>query len=300
MSFAPAEVPSPPTHRGPVVHPTNADYQHEGSIHSDATASELGFRGGTIAGSAHLDTVASLAVDVFGERWWETGGVSMYFRHATIDGEPTFALFDEPEPVERSTNWQTFTDWQGVARVVTPDHVVVGEGSISIGNPSTPSELAARDLRHNRTESRLLSGIDRGDAISSTTRQIESRRVRQRCENGVITIPLNSYVHGSPWGAPIAPLSAIIDLVSDVVGVELLPRIGEAVGMWGALEVRFHGRPVPLDTDLVVSGVVAAVGSSPKTEILWYDTSIELSGQLIATARVLTRFVKASSPLWKS
>ena len=35
--------------------PRNSAAEVKGSIHDDATASKLGFRGGTVAGSIHMD-----------------------------------------------------------------------------------------------------------------------------------------------------------------------------------------------------------------------------------------------------
>src|SRR5262245_38272034 len=58
-----------------------------GSIHDDATASKLGFRGGTVAGSIHMDQYATALVDVFGPAWFERGALSLYFINATIDNE---------------------------------------------------------------------------------------------------------------------------------------------------------------------------------------------------------------------
>lgn len=59
-----------------------------GSIHDDATAQKLGFRGGTIAGSVHMGQFPPVLTHVFGDRWWQTGSMSLYFRFATIDNEP--------------------------------------------------------------------------------------------------------------------------------------------------------------------------------------------------------------------
>jgi hypothetical protein len=58
-----------------------------GSIHDDETATALGFRGGTVAGSVHLDQFPPLLLQAFGQPWFETGSLSLYFRHATTDGE---------------------------------------------------------------------------------------------------------------------------------------------------------------------------------------------------------------------
>ena len=40
---------------GPVRHPVNFSRDAKGSIHDDATAQTLGFRGGTVAGNIHFE-----------------------------------------------------------------------------------------------------------------------------------------------------------------------------------------------------------------------------------------------------
>ena len=53
-----------------------------------------------------------------------------------------------------------------------------------------------------------------------------------------------------------------------------------------------------VDTDYELSGRVVALGSSPKTENMWYDMSVRDGDRIVATMRNLTRFMKASSPLY--
>ena len=73
---------------GPYRAPVNASADAAGSIHDDATAQRLGFRGGTVAGSIHMDQFPPILMHAFGARWFETGGLSTYFLHATTGGEP--------------------------------------------------------------------------------------------------------------------------------------------------------------------------------------------------------------------
>jgi hypothetical protein len=86
---------------GPVRRPCNVSAHVQGSIHDDATATALGFRGGTVAGSIHMDQFPPLLLEAFGQGWFETGSLSLYFRHATTDGEPVQAFVERPPPGER-------------------------------------------------------------------------------------------------------------------------------------------------------------------------------------------------------
>ena len=56
-----------------IRHPRNLSADSKGSIHDDATAAELGFRGGTVAGDIHLEQFGGIMVEAFGQSWFERG-----------------------------------------------------------------------------------------------------------------------------------------------------------------------------------------------------------------------------------
>ncbi len=278
--------------RGRTVYPTNSDYNTPGGIHDDATAQGLGFRGGTIAGSAHLDTFVPLLLDAFGSDWFVTGSLSVYFRHATTDGEPTVAIVDEP--IDGTRPWP---DRLLRVRMEMPNGTLVGEGTASVGTCDGSSELGGRDLRHDSSSARILSGFERGAMFGPVQAHIDAQRVVWGCERRITEV-LDWYRGPSPWGGPVAPPSAVIDLVSSVAGDLLAAQLGPAVGLWGALEVTHVSGPVLLDQPYDVTVAIAAVADSPKTEILWTDATVRSAETLVATIRILNRFVKASSPMW--
>lgn len=278
--------------RGRTVRPSNADYNDPGGIHDDATAQGLGFRGGTIAGSSHLDTFVPVLLEAFGDDWFRSGSLSMYFRHATTDGEPTHASVELPDAAATPIR-----DAQVRAVVEMSDGTLVGEGTAGVGSSSELTALDARDLRHDPSAARVLRDVVLGEVLGPVTVSVDGARLARGCERRITEV-LDWYRGPSPFGGPIAPPSALIDLFSSVAGAELLPRLGEAVGMWGAMEVRHHHGPLFVDRPYDVTITIAAVGDSPKTEILWYDAAAHDAGTLVATARVLSRFVKASSPLY--
>ena len=67
----------------------------EGSIHDDATAENLGFRGGTVAGNVHMNQFPPVLVEIFGPEWFERGNLSLSFKNATVDKEQV-QVFAEP------------------------------------------------------------------------------------------------------------------------------------------------------------------------------------------------------------
>src|SRR5262245_24986710 len=50
------------------------------SIHDDATAQKLGFKGGTIEGPTHFSQFAPLCERLWGRAWFESGCISAHYR----------------------------------------------------------------------------------------------------------------------------------------------------------------------------------------------------------------------------
>src|SRR3954468_13660426 len=72
---------------GPFRQPRNSAAEVKGSIHDDATAAKLGFKGGTVAGSIHMDQFVPGLLALYGDAWFQTGSLSLYFTQATVDAE---------------------------------------------------------------------------------------------------------------------------------------------------------------------------------------------------------------------
>jgi len=276
---------------GPVRRPRNLAAGVVGSIHDDATATALGFRGGTVAGSIHMDQFPPLALRAFGSGWFEDGSLSLYFRHATTDGEPVRAFIEQP-PRQR--------DVQTRAWATTTDDVVVAEGTAGRGDPAETSALRSRDMRPvDPAELRILAGLKPGAALGDVTLNLDGERQRQRIERGGMTEPLDWYTGSSPWGGPIAAPSAVVDLLYARLLHDAKASMGDHVGLFGAIEIRFASGPVLLDRRYRVTGEVAAVSQTPKTEVLWFDSRAQdAGGRLVAEMRMMLRQLKQSSPLY--
>lgn len=273
---------------GPVRRPVNLAAQSKGSIHDDATAQKLGFRGGTVAGSIHMDQFPPILLQAFGPAWFETGSLSMQFRNATTGGEPVIASVQRPA--------SDATDATVAVRMVRDDGMLVGEGTASVGSPAQPSHLFQLDLRPSPPdELRLLTGVHAGDATSAFEGAVDGAAIRGRIDRGGVTEPLAWYTGPSPWGGPVASPQGLVQLLyARSTGTF---RAAGAVGLFGAIEVRHHAGPVFLDRTYQVSGTVAAVGASPKTEYVWFDTAATDpdSGTVVASMRMQLRWMKASS-----
>lgn len=275
--------------RSPVRRPQVGVNPGTGSIHDDTTAQTLGFRGGTIAGSLHMDQFPALLVEAFGHRWFETGSLSLSFKHATIGGEPVIALIGRPGGT---------ADEQVEARVEQPDGNLVATGTASVGEPPSPTHLSSVDLRPSPSGSlKILEGVAPGTPLSHRAR-VDGFALAERVTRGAVPDPFGWYTGPSPWGGPVANPSAVVQLLRNR-GHEFGPHVGDAVGLFGAIEIRHRAGPVMLDTDYEVTGQVVSVGASPRTEYVWYDTTArDASGAPVATMRMQLRWMTASSPLY--
>jgi acyl dehydratase len=278
---------------GPVRRPRNLAAHIVGSIHDDDTAAALGFRGGTVAGSVHLDQFPPLLLQAFGQRWFETGSLSLYFRHATTDGEAVQAFVERPLPGA--------ADSQVRAWMTTPAGEFVAEGTAAVGDPRVPSALHERDLRPaDPAELRILKAVQAGDVLGDLRAAVNSERQRSVIEQEAMTEPLDWYSGPSPWGGPIASPSGVVGLLYTQLLAETKETMGEHVGLFGAIEIRFRAGPVLLDRDYRVTGEVAAVSQTPKTEVLWFDSrALDDRDEPVAQMRMMLRQMKQSSPLYR-
>ena len=275
---------------GPLRRSVNQAQNVAGSIHNDEVASKLGFRGGTVAGSIHLELFPPLLLEAFGPRWFERGTLSINFRNPTTDREPVRATLEKP-PLEAASA-------QVEARILSADDVLVGEGTASVGDPEEPSALLALDLsRYEVGDLRILEDVSAGDDIPAA--DVEMPVDVQAARLSVITEPLEWYSGDSPWGGPIASPATIVHYLYEHPARVIGRKAGRAVGLFGAIEVRHIHGPLVLDNRYSVGGTDVAVGESPKTEYVWFESYADsLNGTRVAEMRMQLRWMKASSPLY--
>jgi hypothetical protein len=269
----------------------NGALDQKGSIHDDATAAKLGFRGGTVAGSVHMDQFPPLLLRAFGPGFFETGALSLYFQNATIDRERVRAWAEEPAT--------------GVTQIGVfmkrEDGLLVCEGTASLGDHSR-SALRTRDLRGGEPgDLRILAALAPGRELGAEKVRLGPERQAQRIARDLCSGALDWYTGPSPWGGPIAAPSAAVELLWAAPTRALREHTGRAVGLFGAIEVAHHAGPILLDATYTVSARVVAVGQSPKTEYLWFDSlATDERGRDVASMRMLLRFMKASSPRYSA
>lgn len=276
---------------GPLRRSVNQAQQVAGSIHNDAVASKLGFRGGTVAGSIHLELFPPVLLEAFGDRWFERGTLSINFRNPTTDREPVRALVKQP--VDGATNVQVD------AWIEREDGLLVGEGTASVGDPGELPALQQIDVtRFEAKTPRILAGLTAGGTIPEADVDMSSKAQLARLD--VITEILECYTDPSRWSGLVASPATIVHFLYTHPARFIGRSAGGAVGLFGAIEVRHVNGPLLLDRTYRVGGEILAIGESPKTEYVWFESYADTpEGTRIAEMRMQLRWMKASSPLYQ-
>jgi hypothetical protein len=262
--------------------PVNSAAQARGSIHDDATASKLGFRGGTVAGSIHMDQFAPVVLKLYGEDWWKRGNMSFYFRQATVDREPVRAFGKSGEPHARlwMENESGALITEGAASCRGHDEGTVVENL-----------MKSQDAPH---ALRILKNVKIGDETTGLEVTVTREALDRRLEH--ITEALSVY----QGVKAILPPSMIVQLFRGSAQEQLYKTDGPAVGLFGAIEIQQINGPLRAETPYKVRAKVLALTESPKTENVWYRAwaADPATGEDIGTMLMYLRYMKASSNLY--
>jgi len=262
----------------------------EGSIHDDSTAEQLGFRGGTVAGDIHMNQFPPVLLKIFGDVWFERGNLSLSFKNATVDREKVQVFAEKPEDFTQQVRvWME-----------REDGLLVCSGTATIGDHSG-SELQTKDLRSCdpadlKILNRLHSGLSLGsfDVLATPDKQFD------RYDKHLISDPLEYYRNDSPWSEVVAAPCTFVEYLWAYPTKVMQRYIDGAVGLFGAIEIGQVNGPFLLNRNYHIESSVVSVGQSPQTEFVWYDTTAHNEqGLLVATLRMQSRVMKASSPAYK-
>jgi hypothetical protein len=254
-------------------------YDNHTSIHDDATAQKLGFKGGTIEGPTHFSQFVPLCVHVFGTRWLEQGCLSAHYRNVCYEGEQVRAFMAVPNQGATQTSiWMQRADGTEILR-----------GTASVGQDNPPAALEQR-----LTE---LQPLERAVILRDIRVGMRSRRIPVRMDLhqhmgelypfsladklAVITEPCSWYTPDaatSPWSRPIIPVEMISVLCSYAKDVDPFPVRGPVIGLFADQQIRllqgplFVGEPYELDREVVF------LSSSKRTESMWVRTRVFAPG----------------------
>jgi hypothetical protein len=261
-------------------------YDSHASIHDDATAQKLGFKGGTIEGPTHFSQFAPLCERLWGKAWFETGCISAHYRNAAFEGEDVQAIVEKPVDGGRHC----------AIRMLKRDGTEVLRGSASVG---TDAPASALDIRLTELKPLTDAVILRDIKVGMTTApqivrmdfdqnmgELYPFSLAQKLK--VITEPSTYYAPGSvgasPWGRPIIPIEMLSVLFQHGSKRDRLPVKGPAVGLFVDQEIRLLRGPLFVGDDYRLVRKVVALSGSKRTESLWVRTeAFDSTDVLIAT-----------------
>lgn len=261
-----------------------------GSIHDDATASELGFRGGTVAGDIHMNQFPPLLLQIFGNEWFERGNLSLNFKNPTVDLEKVRVFAERPDKGENQIRvWME-----------REDGLLVCEGTAAMDDHSA-SALRTLDYKPcDPEELKILRKVKPGMSLGEYKVTTGTDLQFERYDKNLISDPLDWYRTSSPWGESVAAPCTILEFLWQSAMKGLAPLVEESTGLFGAMEISYGKGPLLMNQNYSITCEVVCVSQSPKTEIVWYDShAYNEQGDHVVSLRIQSRAMKASSPLYQ-
>jgi hypothetical protein len=257
------------------------------SIHNDAVASKLGFKGGTVPGSIHMDQFVPLLLDIYGDAWFERGDISTYFTQATVDNERVRATAEQGDERTRLKMFNEAGD-------------LICEGTASLAAPDAGSELLRRMQMQEPAAAgrlRILGEIRVGDE----NHDLPVKVTKEGLERTLETITENLPVYRDNG---VLPPSQVVHL-AHMTRLSAMAKQKRAVGLFGALQVQQLRGPLRADVDYLARTKILKLTESPRTENVWYDVTFKeaagkdaAGGEDVGSMLYCLRFMKGSSPLW--
>lgn len=263
-------------------------YESHASIHDDATAQKLGFKGGTIEGPTHFSQFAPLGLAIWGDLWLAEGCISAHYRSPVFEGEDVRAIVQPGDGAHRAI------------RMEKRDGTEVLTGTISVG-PNAPPTALDRRLETLTTPGDLV--ILHDVAVGARTTRIPVRMDPDRHMGELYPFSLAAKLRVITEPSPlyegedaIIPLEMVSVLLNHVARQQPFATRGPSVGLFADQEIRLIQGPLRVSTDYEIEREVVAISGSRRTESMWVLTRVFHPGgkELLATMLLNTASMKAS------
>ena len=251
------------------------EYGGHNSIHDDAMAEKLGFRGAPIEGPTHFSQFAPLLAQLWGQAWFSRGCFSAHYQNMVVEGEEVRAFVAlPPAGATRTEAW-----------ALKADGLPVLEASASLGAEASPTLLEQR-LAKLRPPGELVILADL--RVGMTGAEDEHVRMDPDQHMGALypfslqqklaRITENSAWYtdpsSTPWGRAIIPLEMVSVLVEYSSTKAKFPVKGPAVGLFADQEIRMVDGPLFVGEDYLIRREIVALSESKRTESYWVKSRI--------------------------
>jgi hypothetical protein len=259
-----------------------------GSIHDDAQAKELGFKGALIGGSVTTSFMTPALVEQFGQAWYERGFLKQSFIAPLYEQEEFRVVFDElPSAkgdeclfslaLEKRSGEQHTAGYAGLAR--------------SADGAAAPWERPGEPAASEDFDEDPLPGQDVGAVfppIERTVSASDPESLRRRRTTGDES---PWYGERSPWGGPIVPT-----FMYTLMGLRLAapPSAGAATssaGMNGTFQLLLTG-PMLCDEPYTLQGRLAEKGWGRRSAFRTVEFAVTgADGRRVAVVRQKVRWL---------
>lgn len=253
------------------------EYDGHTSIHDNATAQKLGFKGATIEGPTHFSQFAPLGFALWGDRWLSRGCISAHYRAPVYEGEEVKAFMRRPGAEDVQTEiWMLRANGDEILRgtaAVGPDFPpsALDERLKSLAPLSDPVILAdvKVGMRSPRTPVRMDAEQHMGALYPFSLAQKLTR----------ITEP-SAFYSGADhaWRRPIVPLEMVSVLMQYSARENSFKTRGPAVGLFADQEIRLLDGPVLVGEPYDIERQVVALTGSRRTESMWVRSTLYARG----------------------
>lgn len=270
--------------RAPAQMLADQEYAGHTSVHDDETAAKLGLAGAPIEGPTHFSQIDPLAVDRWGQAWFERGCVSSHFLNMVVEGEQVRAAL--------APATATLARIDAEKSDGTP--VLTGTASIGRDDPTELDERRQRGLG-DPGELFIVDQLEIGmtDTVADPVTMgfddhngklypfTLARKLERITECSTWYLPDGD----SPWGHPIVP-TEMISVLAHRSGAHF-PVRGPSIGLFIDLEVRFVEGPVFVDRPYRIEHTIVGLGQTKRVESYWTETTITDADTGVHAATVL-------------
>lgn len=260
-------------------------YGGHASIHDDAMAEKLGFRGAPIEGPTHFSQCAPLLAHLWGTAWFERGCLSAHYQNMVVEGEQVRAFAAVPKIGATSARvWAEKADGTPVLEAsasIGPDHGTTLLEARMAKLPPPGKLLILDDLRvgmQGAEDEPVRMDIDQnmGHLYPFSLRQ----KLTVITENS----PWYSDAAASPWGRAVIPLEMVSVLAEYTNRKARFPVKEPSVGLFADQEIRMIDGPLFVGEDYVVRREIVGLSQGKRTESYWVRADIHdaLDGRLRA------------------